>query len=177
VFAKFLGEDFIKFNIKTFVTSYAKEVRTPQLHSATINGWGADFGDPINFLGQEIVDDDNAYYATTTSMANKATDKDLIAVYKEFTRLVNEANKVTDNLDNRYAAFADAEKYMLDHALVIPLYVSIPWQLTHANDYSKIYCAYGTQNVRWINWETKKDLYTTTEYDEAAKAYAAGKTK
>ncbi len=175
VFAKSLGEDYIKFNIKTYVSSYAKEVRTPQLHSVSISGWGADFGDPINFLGQEIVDDDNAYYACYYSNANNITDPDFMAVYKEFTRLVNEANAITDDLDKRYKAFADAEAYMLDHALIIPIYLNIPWQLTHMNAYSAIYCAYGTQNVRYINRETNTELYTTEEYEEFARAYEAGK--
>lgn len=175
VFAKCLGEDYIKFNIKTYVSSIAKEVRVPQLHSLLVSGWGADFGDPINFLGQEIVDDDNAYYTCSYSMANNATDPDLKAVYKEFTRLVHEANAITDNLDRRFKAFAEAEAYMLNHALVIPIYINIPWQLTHMNDYSRVNCAYGTQNVRYVNRQTSTELYTTEQYEEFLKAYKAGK--
>jgi oligopeptide transport system substrate-binding protein len=175
VFAESLGEDYIKFNIKTYVSSYATEVRIPQLHSVSISGWGADFGDPMNFLGQEIVDDDNAYYACYYSNANNITDPDFMAVYKEFTRLVNEANAITDNLDRRYEAFADAEAYMLEHALIIPIYLNIGWQLTRMNAYSAIYCAYGTQNVRYINRETSTELYTTEQYEEFARAYEAGK--
>jgi oligopeptide transport system substrate-binding protein len=129
----------------------------------------------MNFLGQEIVDDDNAYYACYYSNANNITDPDFMAVYKEFTRLVNEANAITDNLDRRYEAFADAEAYMLEHALIIPIYLNIGWQLTRMNAYSAIYCAYGTQNVRYINRETSTELYTTEQYEEFARAYEAGK--
>ncbi len=175
VFEKSLGEDFIKFNIKTYVSSMAQEVRIPRLFSAYISGWGADFGDPVNFLGQEITEDDNAYYTMFYSNANDATDPDLKATYKEFTRLVKAAAAVTDNLDERFEAFADAEAYMLDHALSIPLYVNIGWQLTRMNAYSAIYCAYGTQSVRYINRETSTELYTTEQYDEFARAYEAGK--
>ncbi len=175
IFTSGLGEDFIKFNIKTYVSSMAQEVRVPRLFSGYISGWGADFGDPVNFLGQEITDDDNAYYTVYYSNANDATDPDLIATYKEFTRLVKLAAGTTDDLDKRFEAFADAEAYMLEHALSIPLYVNIGWQLTRINDYSRIYCAYGTQNVRWINLETGSELYTTEQYDQFVKAYEEGK--
>lgn len=175
VFGKSLGEDFIKFNIKTYVSSFAQEVRIPQLHSMSISGWGADFGDPINFLGQEIIDDDNAYYATTNSMANNITDPEFKAVFKEFTRMVNEAKAINDNLDKRYEAFADAEAYMLENGLVLPLYYSITWSLTKQNAYSAIYCAYGTQGARYINRETSKELYTTEQYEELKRIYEQGK--
>ena len=52
---------------KRQVSSLAKEVRIPKLHGFVINGWGADFGDPVNFVGQEILHDSNAYYAVNYS--------------------------------------------------------------------------------------------------------------
>ena len=52
-----LGTDFITVNIKTFVSSVSKEVYTPQLNSWSFSGWGADYADPENFLGQELYQD------------------------------------------------------------------------------------------------------------------------
>ena len=65
-FTDSFGDDFIQLDLGTYVSSLAKEVRIPKLHGFVINGWGADFGDPINFVGQEILHDSNAYYAATT---------------------------------------------------------------------------------------------------------------
>ncbi len=175
VITKCLGEDFIKFNIKTYVSSLAKEVRDPQIWGMLISGWGADFGDPVNFLGQEIVDDDNAYYTNYYSKANDITDPEFLATFKEFTRLFNVAKAITDDQDKRFEAFADAEVYMLSHGLGLPIYLNIPWQLTRVNDYSKVYCAYGNQSARYVNWETNKDLYTAEQYKELEQAYEAGK--
>ncbi|MDR0395861.1 MAG: ABC transporter substrate-binding protein [Oscillospiraceae bacterium] len=164
VFSDCLGDDYVQINTKTYVSNIASEVRNPQLASFYINGWGADFGDPVNFVGQETYGEDNAYYSTTYSKINNVDDEDLIATYKEFTKLVNDARAISDDLDARYAAFAKSEAYMLEHALVIPLYYLVEWQITAVNDYSKVYSAYGIQNYRYVNWETSSDLYTAEDY-------------
>ena len=164
-----LGEDLVVLDTKTYVSKLNTEVRDPQLASIYINGWGADFADPINFLGQETYGEDNAYYSQSYSKINNATDETLIATYKEFTRLVNEAKAITDDLDARYAAFAKAETYMLNHALVIPWSYSVVWQLTKVNNYSQVYSAYGVQGERYVNWETSTELYTAEQYAEFAK--------
>ncbi|MDR2506021.1 MAG: ABC transporter substrate-binding protein [Oscillospiraceae bacterium] len=166
MFSDTLGDDYVVLRQNTYVTSITQEVRNPQLASFLINGWGADFGDPINFLGQETYGEDNAYYSQVISNINKATDETLIATYKEFTRLVNEAKAITDDQDARLNAFAKAEAYMLQHVLVLPWSYETVWQLTAINDYSKIYSAYGIQNYRYVNWETNSDIYTTEDYAE-----------
>lgn len=166
-----LGDDLVVLDVHTYVSKLNTEVRDPQLASIYINGWGADFADPVNFLGQETYGDDNAYYSKAYSKINNATDEKLIATYKEFTELVNTAKAITDDLDARYAAFAKAEAYMLQHALVIPWSYEVTWKVTSINEYSKIYTAYGNQSERYVNWETNSDLYTTEDYE----AFKAGK--
>ena len=164
-----LGDDLVVLDTKTYVSKLNTEVRDPQLASIYINGWGADFADPINFLGQETYGEDNAYYSQYYSKINNATDKKLIAEYKEFTELVNAAKAITDDTDARYAAFAKAEAYMLEHAFAIPWSYEVVWAITRVSDYSKIYTAYGNQSERYVNWETKADgYYTQAEYAEFA---------
>lgn len=166
-----LGDDLVVLEIRTYVSKLNTEVRDPQLASIYINGWGADFADPVNFLGQETYGDDNAYYSKAYSKINNATDEKLIATYKEFTELVNTAKAITDDLDARYAAFAKAEAFWIQHALTIPWRYEVTWKVTSINEYSKIYTAYGNQSERYVNWETNSDLYTTEDYE----AFKAGK--
>ena len=179
-FTDSFGDDFIVLDIKTYVSSLTQEVRNPQLQSFVINGWGADFGDPINFVGQEILHDDNAYYSWYYSNIAKIVEagpadwqKDLVACYEEFTDLVNTAKAIVDDTDARYAAFAKAEASMLNNVLACPCYFDVSWTLTHANEYSKINAMYGPCNYKAVNWETSEEAYTTEQYEEFAAAFDA----
>lgn len=169
-----LGDDFIVLNVKTYVTNQTAEVVDPQLHSIVINGWGADYGDPQNFLGQETYGEDGAYYSVNYSNINDATDEELISIYKEFTELVNKANAITDDMDARYEAYAEAEAYMIQNALVIPCNYNITWELTHVNDYTTKNAVYGIQNYKYVGWETSVDAYTTEQYQEFASGSGNG---
>ena len=173
IFREGLGDDYVVLKIGTYISSMAQEVRNPHKSSINISGWGADFADPINFIGQETYKDDAAYFSTVMSGINDATDPDLIAEFEEFTRLVYEAKAITDNLDNRYAAFAKAEAYFIEHALGIPSNYKVEWELTKINPYSKIYPMYGIQENRYLNWETSTEPVTSEQLKEFEAAYDA----
>ena len=179
-FTDCFGDDFIVLDIETFVSSTMKEVVAPKLQSFVHMGWGADFGDPINFLTQIIVHDDNAYYSCNMTniegiAENGAADyqKDLVAAYEQFTDLVNEGRAIVNDTDARYAAFAKAEAYFLEENLIFPTVYDVTWCLTHANEYSKINAMYGPCNYKAVNWETSEEAYTTEQYEEFAAAFDA----
>ncbi len=178
-FSACFGDDYIVLNIKTYVSSLATEVRNPHLASIYINGWGADYGDPYNFLGQETFGDANAYYSNYYGNINdfygedgeEAYSEELIEIYTIFTEMVNAADAITDDVDARYEAFAEAEAYLLDNALVLPISYSVTWMLTCVNEYSKIVSIYGSQARRFLNWETNINGYTTEDYEAFKEAY------
>ena len=179
-FTDSFGDDFIVLDVNTFVSSTMKEVVAPKLQSFTHMGWGADFGDPVNFLTQFIIHDDNAYYSCNmTNIAGIVNNgpasyqTELVAAYEKFTDLVNEARTIVDDTDARYAAFAKAEAYFLDENLIFPTVYDITWCLTHVNEYSKINAMYGPCNYKAVNWETSEEAYTTEQYDEFAAAFDA----
>ena len=179
-FTDSFGDDFIVLDVNTFVSSTMKEVVAPKLQSFTHMGWGADFGDPVNFLTQIIVHDDNAYYSCNmTNIAGIVNNgpasyqTELVAAYEKFTDLVNEGRAIVDDTDARYAAFAKAEAYFLDENLIFPTVYDITWCLTHVNEYSKINAMYGPCNYKAVNWETSEEAYTTEQYDAFAAAFDA----
>ena len=179
-FTDSFGDDFIVLDVNTFVSSTMKEVVAPKLQSFVHMGWGADFGDPINFLTQIIVHDDNAYYSCNmTNIAGIVNNgpasyqTELVAAYEKFTDLVNEGRAIVDDTDARYAAFAKAEAYFLDENLIFPTVYDITWCLTHVNEYSKINAMYGPCNYKAVNWETSEEAYTTEQYEEFAAAFDA----
>ena len=179
-FTDSFGDDFIVLDIETFVSSTMKEVVAPKLQSFVHMGWGADFGDPINFLTQIIVHDDNAYYSCNMTniegiVENGPADyqQELVDAYEQFTDLVNEGRAIVNDTDARYAAFAKAEAYFLEENLIFPTVYDVTWCLTHANEYTKINAMYGPCNYKAINWETSEEAYTTEQYEEFAAAFDA----
>ena len=174
-----LGDDFVQLNIKTYVSSATKEVNEPKLQSINISGWNADYGDPLNYIGQETYGNDSAYYTRTLSNVNdleeNENNKALLDAYKEFSSLVEQADAIHDDLDARYKAFAKAEAYLIQHALTIPNNYNIGWTLTKVNPYSKMKAMYGIQNNKMKNWETNADGYTAEQVAALKEAHESGK--
>ena len=167
-FTDSLGDDFVKLNICTFISSNTNEVVVPHLHSFVINGWGADYGDPQNYLGQECYGPENAYYSENYSYINEITEADeahadLIADYQEFTSMVEAANAITTDLDARYQAYAEAEAYLLDHVFVLPCNYSVGWCLSMIDMDTKNHAMFGSQDEKMKNWDTHVDGYTSQE--------------
>ena len=179
-FTDSFGDDFIVLDIGEYVSSVQQEIVNAHLHGFVINGWGADFGDPINFLGQETLTDANAYYSHNYSYIANVYEEgpadwqaDLISTYQTFEQMVHDANAIVDDINARYDAFAEAEAYMLTNVLTCPANLDVSWTLTHANDYSKINAMYGICNYKYVDWETSEEAYTTEQYEEFAAAYEA----
>ena len=176
-FTDSFGDDFIVLDIDTYVSSVMKEIVSPQQQSFIHMGWGADFGDPVNFLAQVVLHDDNAYYSCNltniAAVAENPADyqKDVVATFEQFTDLVNEGKQIVNDNDARYAAFAKAEALFLEEDLTCPTVYDVSWCLTHANEYSKINAMYGPCNYKAVNWETSEEAYTTVQYEQFAKAF------
>ena len=172
-----LGDDLVVLDIKTYVSSVNQEVRNPHLQSIMNNGWGADYADPINFLVQEVKGYENAWYANSYTNINDVPEEDwsadLHAKFDEFTRLVWEADDITDDLTARYEAFAVAEAYMLEHVLVMPFNYSQGWCLTRLNIHDYQNAMYGVCNGKMKNWDVNPDGYTTEEMRAALDAKLA----
>ncbi|MBQ9970357.1 MAG: hypothetical protein IJP15_07660 [Oscillospiraceae bacterium] len=169
-----LGDDYIKLNICTYVSSFSQEVRNPRLFSISINGWGADYADPVNYLGQEILSESANYktYNNMLTLEKNDYNADLFTAYETFTAMVEAADAIVDDHDARLQAFAEAEAYMIENVLTMPAYYGVSWGLTRVNYYSRMNAIFGCQNDKMKNWETNVNGYTTEEMAAAAAANA-----
>lgn len=174
IFAQ-LGTDFIDFQIKTYVSSVRKEVYTPSLHSFTTAGWIADYGDPENFL-TNMVGDLGGFFATDIVKDQKIDPNSEVApIYKTFADMTKAAINIVDNNDERFEAEAQAEAYMLQHALCIPLRRQTQYSLTKINTYTRPYAAYGIQIDVYKNCDTSVEPYTAEQYAQFKADFEAGK--
>ena len=166
-FSDTLGDDYVKLNIKTYVNAINTEVVTPKLQSFVINGWGADYGDPQNYLGQMTYGQDTAYYSMQYNNINDVEEnentKALLDAYKEFTTMVDAANAINDDLDARYIAYAEAEAYMLEHVFVLPCYYQVGWCLTRVDNDTKMQPMFGSVGDKMKNWGSNVNGYTSEE--------------
>ena len=138
--------------------------------------WGADYADPVNYLGQEILSESANYktYNNMLTLEKNDYNADLFTAYETFTQMVKDADAIVDDHDARLAAFAKAEAYMIENVLVLPCNYSVSWGLSRVNYYSRMNAIFGCQNDKMKNWETNVNGYTT---EEMAAAAAASKKK
>lgn len=156
-FEECLGTDFIEVVGQPYTRNSRSEVYLVNKHSVTVAGWGADYGDPYNFLVQLTTLEGNYMNSQYSHMSDPT-----------FDQMIVEANAITD-IDARYEAFAEAEAYALEHALIVPGYVNgVEWEVTRINDYSKPYAKYGVANRKIKYWEKQADAYTAEEYEALA---------
>ena len=160
-FDKYLGSDYVKLNINTYIANFNKEIRERRLQSFRLDGWGADYNDPKNYLAQTMLGNENAMYAESYSNINKLeeneTNKELLEQLRTYTEMVEKADAITKDMDARYEAFADAEAYTLEKAHMLPCYYNVGWCLTRYNVHAEF------SGSRMKNWETKADGYTVDE--------------
>ena len=179
VYSDCFGDDYIKLNIKSYVSNLISEVLTPKLHSFYEDSWVPDYGDPKTFLDQEVMGSDSAFYSNILTNINSVEEseatKDLLETYRTFTDMVDQASQIYDDNDKRLQAFAEAEAYMIENALVIPSYYPVSLCLTKIDPYSTVNAIFAWQNGKMKNWETNADGYTTAEIEAIKAEYEAGK--
>lgn len=171
-----VSDNYIELVIDTYVNNYTQEVTNNSLNGIQISGWAADYGDPENFIDQLIRGNDAAFFANRAMKVNDMAPSEARDLLDEYTAMVNAADAIVDNVDDRYQAQAEAEAFYYQHALAIPLAKSDTWQLTRANAMTTPYGAYGVQMDVYKNWNaTTEKAYSAADYEQFQADYNAGK--
>mgnify|MGYP002691425291 FL=1 len=66
-------------------------------------------------------------------------------------------------MDARYKAYAKAEAYMLEHALVFPCYYQVGWCLSKVDNDTKMQPMFGSVGEKMKNWGSNVNGYTSEE--------------
>lgn len=159
-----LGEDYIEVINDTYATNWFSEVMATNEYTVYVRGWGPDFKDPSNILG---------VWQTNSKQMNG-----LVMHYEipEFDAMFAAANAITDDVEKRYAAFAECEAYLLEHAYYIPMVTNGgTYQVTTVNLYSKAYTKGDSQ--RYTGWEAYDHVLTAEEMNEFKVAWETERAK
>ena len=91
--------------------------------------WGADYSDPeteVYPFDQEAGDRGTCYAFLRTGVEDGIITGETAGYVMTYMDMVEKAKTITADLDARYAAFAEAEAYLIENALVIPLSLPVP---------------------------------------------------
>ncbi len=150
-FEELLGKDFIDIIVEAGPeTGFLSEVRRAGKYAFMKCNWGADYADPETWTDpfyQESIDDGYSYAFMYQAIADGTASADTV---QEYFNLVAAAKKETTDMTARFAAFAKAEAYLIEHALCVPYGVSVSSAVaTKLNMYEAQYAPFGVSSLRY----------------------------
>ncbi len=164
-----LGSDYIDIQLMTGPsTGFLSEVRRTGDYGMLICNWGFDYADPEN--AGEPFKAGNSYQFMYTDETKGYTNKteETQAIVNEYYAMMEAAGQITDNNDERYAAFAEAEAYLINHAMVIPYHMSGGGYIaSRLNPFEGQYAPFGGANFRYKGQHLLDKPMSMTEYETA----------
>ena len=124
------GTDFIDIIITAGPSdSFLSAVRRNGKFEFLLCNWGADYSDPeteVYPFYQEAGDRGTCYSFLRTGVEDGIVTGETADLVMQYMSMVENAKTITEDLDARYEAFADAEAFLIENALVIPLGMPVP---------------------------------------------------
>lgn len=166
-----LGADFIDIIVVPYSgSSFLKETRRNGNYALQELNWGADFMDPetwadpfdhknsYNFFCNETLEQDGINQYTKT--------EETAALIDQYFELVAAAREETGDMNARYEAFAAAESFYIDHAIVVPGFISGgSYQATRLNGFEGQYAMMGQSSSRYKGQHVYKTAMSQDMYD------------
>ena len=165
-----LGADFIDIIVVPYSGSdFLNATRRNGNFALQELNWGADFMDPetwadpferknnYNFFCHET-DTYRVFQDTKTAETNALID--------QYYELVDAAREETGDMDARYEAFAAAESFYIDHAIVVPGFISGgSYQATKLNAFEGQYAMMGQSSNRYKGQHVYKTAMSQDMFD------------
>ena len=166
-----LGADFIDIIVVPYSgSSFLKETRRNGNYALQELNWGADFMDPetwadpfdhknsYNFFCNETLEQDGINQYTKT--------EETAALIDQYFELVAAAREETGDMNARYEAFAAAESFYIDHAIVVPGFISGGfYQATKLNAFEGQYAMMGQSSSRYKGQHGYKTAMSQDMFD------------
>lgn len=172
-FEALLGKDYIDIIVEAGPeTGFLSEVRRAGKYAFMKCNWGADYADPETWTDpfyQESLDDGYKYAFMYQAIEDQTASANTV---KEYFDLVAAAKKETTDMTARYAAFAKAEAYLIEHALCIPYGVSVSSAVaTKLNMYEAQYAPFGVSTLRYKGQRLYSGFISEAQSAEFKAAY------
>lgn len=166
-----LGADFIDIIVVPYSgSSFLGETRRNGNYALQELNRGADFMDPetwadpferknnYNFFCNETLEQDGINQYTKT--------EETAALIDQYFELVDAAREETGDMDARYEAFAAAESFYIDHAIVVPGFISGgSYQATKLNAFEGQYAMMGQSSSRYKGQHVYKTAMSQDMFD------------
>lgn len=147
---------------------------------STASGWGPDFMDPSSYLN--IYNSHSGDMLTTLGLDADATvqgedpgkaAKEALKL-SEYDALLDKAAAITDDVNKRYEAYAEAEAWLVENVIQIPIFASLATpSVSNQVPFTQAFAYAGLGEKRWKYVEIQDSAVTTdqwnTLYDEWSK--------
>ena len=169
-----LGTDYIDIVVEAGPsTNFLSTVRRAGDYGFMKCNWGADYADPQTWT-DPFKELDNSYNfmgtdAGTVIGQEPCTNKsaETQALTDQYYDLVEAAKAITTDTEARYAAFAGAEAFLIDHAFVIPFSISNDGYIpTRLNIFEAQYAPYGMALQSYKFQKLRDEPMSMDEYNE-----------
>lgn len=170
-----LGSDYIDVIVEAGPSeNFLTDVRRSSDYMFLLCNWGADYADPETWTDPfyQSQNDDGTYnrgmrYAYLAYAITDDTDS--ADTVKEYFSLVEKAKAITNDIPARYTAFAEAEAYLIDHALAIPYGVTVSdFVVSHLNPWEGQYAPFGVSLQRYKGQNLLDHALSMDEFNTSA---------
>ena len=145
---------------------------------STFSGWGPDFADPKSFA--ETYHAEHGPYMKNMGLGQGDENKDIkdkIGLTK-YTEMIEEADKIYDDLDARYEAYAKADAYLIERAFFLPNSQQTRGQVvSRFEPFKRPFAYYGDSEFKLKGMIIRDEPITKAEFDEAFEKWQKAQAK
>ena len=167
-----LGTDFIDIIVQAGPeTGFLSAVRRSGAYAFMKCNWGADYADPQTW--SEPFTEGNNY-----NFWDISEDEGTQAIYQEWTDKVTEAEAICTDDEARYNTFAEAEKLLIDHAIIVPFEISNGgYTASKVNPLEGEFAPYGVALQRYKFQHLGEKSMSMDEFNAALAEWEEARTK